>query len=382
MGKFFSCLARTQKIKFTFFLLVLFLLALKVPIARAQCDISCLNSKISEYEAQIRSLQAQSNTLSNQIAQFNAQISLTQLKINQTEEKIALLGGRIDQLSISLANLNRAFTSRVVETYKIARFSSSLNLVLTAGDFGDIFSRFHYLRKIQDADQGLLVRLTQAQNTYKEEKTDQEKLQEELEGQQKVLGAQKTAKAQLLSVTQSDEKKYQQLLAKALAEREAIQSIIAGLGQETNAGSVGEGARIASIIPGASACSSGGHLHFEVVRDSSHQNPADLLSSKSVEWDNGPDAPFSFNGSWPWPLNDPIRITQGYGMTYYAATLRYYGGAPHTGLDMVNIGDYTVKAVKPGTLFRGAIGCGGGTLRYVKVQQDDGYNTYYLHVNY
>jgi hypothetical protein len=69
-------------------------------------------------------------------------------------------------------------------------------------------------------------------------------------------------------------------------------------------------------------------------------------------------------------------------MTYYAANLRYYGGGPHTGLDMINPGNLTVKAVKPGTLFLGSIACGGGTLRYVHVKQDDNYDTFYLHVNY
>ena len=69
-------------------------------------------------------------------------------------------------------------------------------------------------------------------------------------------------------------------------------------------------------------------------------------------------------------------------MTFYASVLRYYGGSPHTGLDMVN-SDYQVKAVQPGTLYRGAIGCGGGTLRYVHVKHTDGgADTYYLHVNY
>ena len=106
------------------------------------------------------------------------------------------------------------------------------------------------------------------------------------------------------------------------------------------------------------------------------------MSSRSVIWDNSPDSPFSFTGSWQWPINEPIRITQGYGMTYYAAKLNYYNGAPHTGVDMINISDYTVKAVKPGVLYKGAIACGGGTLRYVRVKQDDGYDTYYLHINY
>lgn len=44
-------------------------------------------------------------------------------------------------------------------------------------------------------------------------------------------------------------------------------------------------------------------------------------------------------------------------------------------------GDLTVKAVKDGTLYTGAIGCGGKSLYYVKVEhKDSDLSTYYLHV--
>ena len=50
---------------------------------------------------------------------------------------------------------------------------------------------------------------------------------------------------------------------------------------------------------------------------------------------------------------------------------------------MVSEGNLDVKSVKDGKLFRGSISCGGGTLKYVHVKhKDDGYDTYYLHVNY
>ena len=66
-------------------------------------------------------------------------------------------------------------------------------------------------------------------------------------------------------------------------------------------------------------------------------------------------------------------------MTAYAKTGAYSGG-PHTGLDMVS-DDLVVKAVKTGTLYKGAIGCGGGVLSYVKVDhQGSNIATYYLHV--
>lgn len=341
-----------------------------------------LQKEIQQYEQELSKLTTQAKTLSNQIAQFDAQIKLTTLKISQTEEKILLLGGRIDQLGDSLESLGKAFGSRAVETYKLSRFETNFIFLLSAPDINDAVARFHYLQKIQEADRNLFNRLQKAQDTYIGEKEDQEELQQELKDQKATLNSQKAAKAKLLAITRNDEKKYQDLLAKARAEIEAIQSIIAGQGKETEAGKVSEGARIASVIPSSSACSSGGHLHFEVVKDKTHQDPTSFLSSKSVTWDNSPDGQFSFTGSWPWPINDPVRITQGYGMTYYAVALHYYGGGPHTGLDMVNTSDYTVKAVRPGALYLGSIACGGGTLKYVHIKQDDSYDAYYLHVNY
>ncbi|AKM82875.1 hypothetical protein A2422_02795 [Candidatus Woesebacteria bacterium RIFOXYC1_FULL_31_51] len=365
-----------------FFSLFLTLLAFFTFGVKAQECTGDLNQRISCYESNLTKLGNSSKTLSSQIYQFDAQIRLTTLKITQTEEQISLLSGRIDQLEGSLGSLTSAYSERVVETYKMGRVGDPFFLLISSSNLSEVFSRYSYLKKIQEADKGLLQRLQKVQDTYKEEKVSQEDLQAKLETQQKQLNSQKLSKAKLLEITKNDEKKYQSLLAKARAELEAIQSILVGRGQEIESGKIDEGSRIASIISGASPCSSGGHLHFEVVKDKNHQNPASFLSSRSVIWDNSPDSPFSFTGSWQWPINEPIRITQGYGMTYYAAKLNYYNGAPHTGVDMINISDYTVKAVKPGVLYKGAIACGGGTLRYVRVKQDDGYDTYYLHINY
>ena len=342
-----------------------------------------LNRKIEEYQKEIDRLKNEANTLTNQVKQFDTQITLTSLEIEKTEEEIALLGGRIDELEISIESLASAFETRVVETYKMARLGTDIDILFTSSGLENAVSRFFYLKKAQEADRGLILKLQSAQNNYKKEKLDQEDLQKKLESKRLELDRQRKAKANLLELTKNDEKKYQQLLAAALAEIEAIQAIIAGKGTETEVGLVQVGDRIASIIPGASVCSSGGHLHFEVVKDGLHQNPSSFLSPKNVIWDNWPDSSFSFTGGWSWPINDPVRITQGYGMTHYAANLRYYGGAPHTGIDMVNNNDdYTVKAAVVGTLYRGSIGCRGGTLKYVHIKQNDSFDTYYLHVNY
>jgi len=181
---------------------------------------------IGEYQGQITKLQGQANTLSNQIAQFNAQITLTSLKIKQTEEKIVLLGGRIDQLEISLDDLTKAFSSRVVETYKLARSGSSLFLLLSSHNLNEAVSRFHYLQVVQKEDGNFLQRLQTAQVTYKSQKTDQEELQKELAKQKANLDSQKTAKASLLAATKNDEAKYQSLLSQARAQLSAFRSFV------------------------------------------------------------------------------------------------------------------------------------------------------------
>jgi murein DD-endopeptidase MepM/ murein hydrolase activator NlpD len=113
------------------------------------------------------------------------------------------------------------------------------------------------------------------------------------------------------------------------------------------------------------------------VQNNSRRNPLELLKNTNLIWDNS-DSAQNGTGSWNWPLNDPIRITQGYGRTAYSSR---YTGDIHTGVDMVGDSS-TVKAVKSGELFQGSMKCGSGNLLYVRVKQADNFDTYYLHVNY
>ncbi len=351
-----------------------------------------LSREIQEYEVEISKLKSQANTLSNQIAQFDAQIKLTSLKISQTEEKILLLGGRIDQLETSLQTLTKAFTSRAVRTYKMARINEPYAFLISSPDLDAAVTSFHYLQKIQESDRDLLVRLEKAQITYEEEKVDQEELQTQLENQKSVLGAQKSAKAHLLEQTRNDEKRYQELLAQARSEYEAIQAIIAGKGQEEAVGSVSQGQRIASVIQGPSCNSSGTHLHFIVSQNGGTLNPFSYLRS-GVDYENCSGSscgssdgdPFNPGGSWDWPIVPRVKFTQGYGSTWAIANTwvgRIYSF--HNGIDINGESSSEVRAVQSGTLYRGSYsGSGGCRLKYVRVDHNDSdLDTFYLHINY
>lgn len=360
-------------------------------------ELACNKQKQACWEQKIDDTQAKATTLTNTINLLNGQISLQQLQINQTlveirqlEEEITELSERIEGLGYSLDRLGTVLVERVRVQYKQSRAAPALRL-LGADTLSDLVNQMKYLVLAQRQTADTMEKTETQRQAYDEQKQLKEEKQLQLESKRQTLQVQQASLEQqkkdqqfLLTQTKSDEAKYQSELAKTLAELAAIQSIIAGKGSESKVKEVNQGDLIASIIVGASSCSTGSHLHFEVAKDGAHRDPASYLKSESIIWNNSPDGSFGFSGGWDWPLNNAARVTQGYGMTYYARA-GFYGGAPHTGIDMISksSGDYVVKAVRGGALYRGSIACGGGLLRYVKVDhKDDSEDTYYLHVNY
>lgn len=357
--------------------------------------LACLSEVKQACETQLNQIGAEKQSLTNTISYLNTQIAYTQSRINETtfqieqlEEEIRSLSGKISVLTNSLETLTRLLLSRISATYKQTRIHP-LALFFSSDGVKEFINRYRYLRAVQLNDRQILYETERTRATYDAQKTLKEEkqtqvlgLQTELIEQKGIHDQQKKEKQFLLKVTENDEKKYQELLAKAQAELAAIQAIISGLGDEEEVKEVGEGDKIATIMTGGPnlyACSTGPHLHFEVVKDQVTQNPFGLLQSKSLIWDN-PDSGQNGSGSWRWPLEDPIRVTQSFGETSYSS--RYAGGI-HTGIDMTNDDNRNVKAVKRGTLFRGGISCRGGTLQYVRVKHaEDGHDTYYLHVDY
>lgn len=364
---------------------------------------SDMQNKIKELEQKLSDVQSQAQTLSSEITVMNSQIALTQLRINATKQEISELeddievaNNRIDTLESSLDEITNVLVNRIVATYQIGTIQP-LQILLTSSDVDDFFARANYLRIAQANDKKLIYNTVQAKNDYKNQKDIFEGKKAKVVGLKKQLDAytaqldgEKKRKQEFLAVTKNDEKKYQDLLAAARAEYEAIQGIVAGNGSEVEKGQVSDGQRIATLISGASCNSGGTHLHFIVSSSGSTQNPFGYL--KSVDNENcsgsscgsGDGDPFNPSGSWNWPIDPPIRMSQGYGSTWavrYSYVGRIYNF--HNGIDIIS-SNSDVKAVRPGTLFQGSYSGGGGCrLRYVRVHHnDDGLDTFYLHINY
>lgn len=341
--------------------------------------------KIGALQSESRSLKSTISILTSKINLTNAQIRSTTEQIEKLEEEIKQLSGVITGLNSSLDDLSVVLASRMREQY-MQRNPNPVIMFFASSDYNQFITQLRYLSVLQKRDKVIMKELETARVDLDHQKTEKEKKQAEVEALKKKLEEQKiisvrqqSDKQRLLFETQNSESRYQQLLAKAVAELAAIESIIAGKGVEVEVKDVSATEKIATVINGPSACSTGAHLHFEVVKDKVHRNPSDYLKSDTVVWNNQPDGPFGFGGSWDWPLNKPIKINQGYGQTAYSAR---YVNRSHTGIDMMG-SDLEVRAVKAGKLYRGSIPCGGGTLKYVHVKhRDDGMDTFYLHVNY
>lgn len=350
-----------------------------------------IRAQIEETQKLLDQARERKVTLQNEIVYQDKQIELTTLKIAETEEQIVVLSGQIGRLEDALTGLTEVFAQRVVETYKLRRLGDPFTLLVTAESVSDFISRFYYLQRVAAQDTQTMLQMQTTQTSYEGQREKRQQLLDRLEGQKKTLAAQKAQKQHLLEVTKNDEKKFQQLLAAARAELEAIQAIIAGRGQETQVGKIAGGARVANIIQGGSCNSSGTHLHFIVARGGTTESPFGYLRS-GIDYENCSGAgscsegdSFNPSGGWDWPINPKIRFFQGYGSTWAVANT-WVGSIYkfHNGVDINSTGSAEVKAVKAGMLYRGSYGGSSGcTLRYVRVDHDENdLDTFYLHVDY
>jgi len=375
-------------------LLIVFL-SLFIPVAQA--------STIEELQQKISELQNAGSSLTKQITLLNSQIALSTLKLEDAKKKIDILENEIGELNGEIDKLEALKTKRlelvlhrIPETYK-RKNVFDLGQVILGSNFSEVIRRSMYLLHLREQDTLMYKQLQLAQFSYNERKDQREKkkaeqlvLKKQQEQHTRELDIQKRDKQILLDQTRNSEATYKKLLDQARAEQLAIQGIISGGGTEVQIGNVNEGDRIASVISGSSCNSSGAHLHFIVEKNNSAVNPFNYLKNVSSQncsgysCGSGDGDSFNPQGSWNWPIDEPIKFTQGYGETW-AIKHTYIGQIYkfHNGIDINGV-SLTVKSIQKGVLYRGFYSGGSGCrLQYVKVSHSDSdIKTYYLHVNY
>lgn len=222
---------------FSFCVILLVLKTIPVFADERDDKIRQLEASIDQYNQEIQKKQSEAQSLANQISIFELQIKQAQAEIDATNLTIIQLSSAIAQKEKSIAKKEseikeqNALLARYLREAARNDAGSFLEFLLKNEKFSNFYNDLNYLSNVQKKIQETLAIVKSLKEKLINEKEDLESDKAEQEQLRRIQARQKTGmenskkqKQKFLDETRGREKTYQQLIAKARADIEAIKN--------------------------------------------------------------------------------------------------------------------------------------------------------------
>lgn len=182
--------------------------------ARLQAEMADVQGRVEDASANLRNIERQLSASRSALAEVEFQVDATNQQVQETTRQLLLTRERMSENS---AVLNR----RLRDIYKMGALHT-VRVLLSAESFGDLLTRYRYLRLIAAYDRGLVDRVSELESSLAAQNDD---LREKLQELGQLRQSQLTEVAQLRAVEQERQRTLDQFRSREVTTRSSLDKL-------------------------------------------------------------------------------------------------------------------------------------------------------------